>query len=36
MFFSRLGGSLVFFKAEPCFGVKVISRLAQPQKCKAK
>ena len=36
LFFSRLGGSLVFFKAEPCFGVTVISCLTQPQKCKAK
>ena len=31
LFFSRLGGSLVFFEAELCFGVKVISPLTQPQ-----
>jgi len=31
LFFSRLGGSLVFFEAELRFGVKVISPLTQPQ-----
>ena len=31
LFFSRLRGSLVFFEAELCFGVKVISSLTQPQ-----
>ena len=31
LFTSRLGGSSVFFEAEPRFGVKVISRLTQPQ-----
>ena len=31
LFTFRLGGSLVFFEAEPRFGVKVILCLTQPQ-----